>query len=437
MKTTVEEISPVKKKIIVEIGADSVDKKIGDAYKRVGKSARIKGFRPGKIPQKILERYYGQQVMDEVTNSIIQESLPEALRETETYPLNMPVIENEILSKGQDYRYTAIMEVRPEFELKDYLGVEVEKEKCVIKEEDVDKQIESILNSQGNLKSIEEDREIAKGDHVIINYEGFDGEEAIADLKAENFSLAVDEGNFYPGFPDHLIGEKKGRKKEFTIDFEEDYINSRLAGKAVTFKVEITDIKEMELPVLNDDFVKGLGLEFENVGQLREKIMEDLKAREEKRLDNKLKGDLLEKIADTVEFELPESLVEGEIDSSIENMRQSLLRSGADFEKLGLDQEKMKNDLRPGAEKNVKGALILGEIARLNELEIDEKEIEKGFEDLSGESGYPAETIRKYYETNNLIDTFRQTLLKEKTLNYLVENASVKEVEPAENKEDD
>lgn len=437
MKTTVEDISSVKKKIIVEIDADSVDRKINDAYKRVGKGAKIKGFRPGKIPLKILERYYGQQVMDEVTNSLIQESLPAAIQETETYPLNMPVIENEILSRGQDYQYTAIMEVRPEFELKDYLGAEVEKEKCIIEEKDVDNQIESILKSQGTLKSIEEDREIAIGDYVIINYEGFDGEEAVTDLKAENFSLAIDEDNFYPGFVAELIGEKKGTKKEFTIDFKEDYINSRLAGKAISFKVEITDIKEMEVPELNDEFVKGLGLEFENLDQFRGKIKEDLVAREEKRLNNKVKSDLLEKISESVEFELPESLVEDEINSSMENMRQNLLRSGSDFEKLGLDQEKMKNDLKPVAEKNVKGALILGEIARLNDLDIDEKEIEEGFENIAGESGYPAETIRKYYESNNLIDTFRQTLLKEKTLNYLVENANVKEIEPAENKEND
>jgi len=436
MKTTVEDISSVKKKILIEIDAKSVDKKINDAYKRVGKSARIKGFRPGKIPLKILERYYGQQVLEEVTNSLIQETLPEAIQETKIYPLNMPVIENEELIKGHDYKYAAIMEVRPEFELKDYLGIEVEKEKCAIEDEDVDKQIESILKSQGNLKSIEEDREIQKSDYAIIDYEGFDGDEAITDLKAENFSLAIDEGNFYPGFVDELTGEKKGSKKEFTIDFKEDYVNSHLAGKAINFKVEITDIKEMELPELNDDFVKGLGLEFENVEQLKEKIKEDLSAREEKRIDNQVKSDLLEKIAEGVEFDLPESLVEGEINSSMENIHQSLLQSGANFETLGLDLEKMKTDLRPAAEKNVKGALILGEIARLKDLDIDEKELQEGFEDIAKEAGHPADTVRKYYESNNLLDTFKQTLLKEKTLNYLIENASVTEVESVKKTED-
>lgn len=436
MKTTVENISSVKKKILIEIEAENVDRKINDTYKKYGKSAKIKGFRPGKIPVKILERYYGAQVLDDVTRELVQETLYEAMQETEIYPLSMPEIENDIPKKGEDYKYAATMEVRPEFELKDYTGIAVEKEKCVIKDEDVENQIESILKSQGSLKSVEEDREIQSGDYAIINYQGFDGEEVIEDLKAENFSLALDSGNFYPGFTDEIIGEKKGNTKEFTIDFKEDYINSRLAGKSVKFKVDITDVKEMELPELNDEFIKGLGLEFENADQLKEKIREDLKAREQKRIDTQLKSSILEKIADTVDFELPEILVQDEINSSMENIRQSLLRSGANFEKLGLDQEKMQSDLRPAAEKNVKGALILGEVARLNELDIDEKELQAGFESIAKETGHPADIVRKYYESNNLADTFRQTLLKEKTLNYLVENASVTEVEPVEKEEE-
>lgn len=430
MKTTVEEISSVKKKILIEIDSKDVDKKINNAFKSCGKSAKIKGFRPGKIPLKILERYYGEQVMQEVTNSIIQETLYQAMQETELFPLNMPEIENGSLVKGQDYKYAATVEVRPKFELKDYLGIEAEKEKCVISEDDVENQIESILKSQGTLVSLSEDRGIEKDDYAIINYEGFDGDEVIEGIKAENYSLSIRAGNFYPGFEDKLTGEKKGSKKEFAIDFEENYANTELAGKSIKFKVEVTDIKVMELPELNDEFVSNLGVEFKTVDDLKEKIKEDLTAREEKRIDIDLKNKVLEKIADSIKFELPESLIGREIDSSIENMKQSFLRSGASFEKLGLDPEKMKTDLRPAAEKNVKGGLILSEVARLNDIDVDEKEVSQGFEEMAKEAGYPVETVQKYYEANNLTGTLKQTLIKEKTLNYLVENASVTEVEP-------
>ncbi len=431
MKTTVEEISSVKKKILVEIESKDVDKKIDSAFKRYGKSAKIKGFRPGKIPMKVLERYYGDQVIYEVTNSIIQETLPQAMQETEIWPLTMPSIEDGTqLVKGQDFKYAAVMEVRPEFELKDYTGVEAEKEKCVVNDDDIDNQVQAILKSQGNLVALTEDRGVEKDDYAVINYQGFEGDEALEGMKAENYSLSIGTGNFYPGFEDELIGAKKGEKKDITIDFEEDYVNPKLAGKSIKFEVEVTDIKVMELPELNDDFVKGLGVEFETVDELKEKIREDLTLREEKRIETELRNTILEKISDSVEFELPESLIENEINASIENMRQNFLRSGATFEKLGLDMEKMKSDLRPAAERNVKAALILGKISEQNEIDVDDKELDQSFEDMAKDAGHPAETIRKYYEANDLVDSFRQTLIKEKTLKYLVENASVTEVDP-------
>ena len=431
MKATVEEISPVKKKILVEISANDVDKKIDSAFKKYGKSAKIKGFRPGKVPMKVLERYYGDQVMYEVTNSIIQETLPMAMKETETWPLNMPTLENDdLLVKGQDFKYTAVMEVRPEFELKDYTGVEVEKQTCVIDDEDVDKQVKAILRSQGTMEEMTDDRGIEKDDYAVINYKGFEGEEPVNGMKAENYSLSIGEGNFYPGFEDELIGSKKGDKKDIVIDFKEDYVNPKLAGKSIRFDVEVTDIKVMKLPELNDDFVKGLGVEFETVDDLKSKIKEDLILREEKRIENELRNSILEKISDSVVFELPESLIESEINASVENMKQNFLRSGVTFEKLGLDLEKMKSELRPTAEKNVKAALILGEIANLNKIDVDDDELSLRFEDMANETGHPAETIRKYYEANDLVESFRESMIKEKTLKYLVENASVTEVEP-------
>ncbi len=431
MKTTVEEVSSVKKKILVEIESEDVDKRINNAFKKYGKSAKIKGFRPGKVPMKVLERYYGDQVIYEVTNSIIQETLPQAMQETDTWPLNMPALENDSpVVKGQDFKYAAVMEIRPEFEIKDYLGIDVEKEKCVISEDDVENQIEAILKSQGNLVPMTDDRAIEKDDYAIINYQGFEDDKAVDGIKAENYSVTIGTGNFYPGFDDELIGLKKGDKKEFTIDFKEDYINPKLAGKTIKFDVDVADIKVMELPELNDEFVKGLGVEFETVDELKARIKEDLTAREEKRIETDLRNKIIEKISESVEFELPESLVEGEINASIENMRQSFYRSGASFEKLGLDLEKMKSEMKPTAERNVKAALILGNIAGENNIDVDEKELSEGFAEMAEGSGHPVETVRKYYEANDLMETYRQTLIKEKTLKYLVENASVTEVEP-------
>ncbi len=428
MKTQVEDISQVKKKLLVEIDAQEIDARINKAYKELGKRAKVRGFRPGKIPMSILERYYGEQVLSDVTSSIIQETLPEAFQETKIYPLSMPVIENELLKKGQDYKYTALMEIRPEFELKDYLGAEVEKEECVVIDEDIEKQIEDIRESHGTLKSVSEDRPLKKGDYAVIDYEAFDQDLPIKEIKSENYPLKIGADRFYPGIEDALTGAKKGDKKEIKVDFKEDYFNPGLAGKNILFRISVTDIKEMELPELNDEFVKGLGAGIETPEQLRERIRENLRSREGKRIETRVKNSLLEKIADSIEFELPESLVEGEIDASLDNIRQNLSRAGSSIEKSGLDEDRMRDEIRPNAEKNVKWALILGKIADQNNLDINDEEMLEGLKSLAEGYGSNPETVKRYYEANNMLDSFRHTLLKEKTLNYLVENARVVEV---------
>ena len=191
MKTVLEDISSVKKKVMIEIEAEDVDKRVDDAYKRFGKKAKIRGFRPGKAPRKILERYFGDQVLEDVTNSLIKETLPKALEEAKAFPVNMPIVENDTLIIGKNYKYSAVMEVRPQFELKDYLGIEVEKEEFSVTDEDVDRQIEEIRALRGNLVPVQEERGIREGDYVIIDYEGFDSEGPIEGVKSQNFSLKI------------------------------------------------------------------------------------------------------------------------------------------------------------------------------------------------------------------------------------------------------
>jgi trigger factor len=431
MKTTVEEISSVKKKILVEIDAKDVDQKIESVFKKYAKNAKIKGFRPGKVPMKMVEKYYGEQILEDAANDMVRETLAKAIHETEVYPLSMPVLENvEIIKKGQDYKYAAIIEVRPEFEIKDYLGVKVEKDKLIVSDDDVEAQVKAILKAHGKLSPVTEDRGIQKEDYAVIGYQGFDGEAAVEGMKAENYSLYIGGANFYPGFEDELIGLKKGDKKEFTINFKDDYINPKLKGKAIRFNVEVTDIKSIDLPALDDAFVKGLGLEFDTVDALKARIKEDLTSRESNRIETELRSKIVSSISDSVTFDLPETLVENEIEASIENMKNNFMRSGASFEKLGVSFDKMKMEFRPIAERNIKASLILGKIAKLEKLEVDEKEIADSFEEMAKESGHPADEVRKYYEANDYIEGLKQSLIKEKTLKYLVENASVTEVEP-------
>ena len=431
MKTTVEEISPVKKKIMVEIEADEVEKELNQAFAELRKRTKIKGFRPGKAPLKLLERYYGDQIIDDVTSKIIRETFPQALQEVDAQPLNMPALEKENLVRGKSFKYSAVMEVKPEFQLSQYLGLEAEKEAVNVTDEDIENRLEEIRKGHGKLNSITEDRGIQEEDYVILEYEAFADGEPIEGMKSENFLVKVGAGDFHPDFEKALIGLRRDEEKEIHVDFEENFYHRTLAGKSVDFKVKISDIKTMSLPELNDEFVESLGVDFKTVAELREKVKEALIQENENRVQRELKEKLMEQIRQNTEIPLPESLVEAEINDSIEGIKQNLLQSGSSMEKAGLSEEKLREEIKPSAEKKVKDMLILAEIAEKEKISVTDEDLEEGFQELGRATGQDPEILKKYYEARGLLDNMRHKLLQEKTLNYLVEHAKIIEKQNA------
>jgi len=429
MKTNVEEISPVKRRLTVELDAEEVDKRIEDAYRTLKREAKVRGFRPGKVPRAILERYYGEKVAQDVTKGLVNETLPAAFEETDIYPLTMPLVENDALKKGQSFKYVAVMEVRPRIELKDYMGLEVEKERVEVSDQEVDLQLEEIRKAHGKLKPVEEDRGAAGDDCVVIGYEAFEGDRPIEGIKTENFMVRIGDRTIHPDFEAGLLGMKPGDSKEITVNFESDYRHEKLAGKKVTFKVRAADLKVMELPDLNDEFIAGLGEEFKNLETVRAKIREDLLAAKEKKADREVKRRLLDKISDTVDIELPESLVEAELRYAVESVRQNIQRMGSNFEKAGLSEEQIRQDFMTPSRKRVKDLLILGEIARQHDLTVSEIELNEGFRELAAGMGQDASLVHRYYEARGMMDSFREKLLEEKTLNFLVKGAKITETE--------
>lgn len=429
MKTSLEDISSVKKKILIEIEPEEVDRQFNEAYRELGKRVKIPGFRPGKVPRSILEGRFRKQVVEDVTKELISDTLPKALEEVNTFPLGTPVLEKETLKQGGNFKYSAVMEVRPEFELKNYLGVEVDKEKFLVTEEDVNNQLEQIRKSHGKLTSVEKDRSIQRDDYVILDYEGYEGDQPLEGIKSPNFLVKVGANDFHPDFEESLIGLKKGDESEIEVDFEDTYYHSKLAGRNVKFKVEIRDIKEMVLPELNDEFSQTVGTEFENLEDLKRHVRETVTEQEKKRIDRDLNNRLIEKISEGLDFELPQVLVDSEIDQAVENLRQNLERSGSSFEKTGLSEEKLNENFRPPSEKRVKEMLVLAQVAKQDKIEVDEEDLEEGFKEIASSIGQDIETIKKYYEARNLVSSLKQKLLERKTLNYLIEHAIISEVD--------
>ena len=221
----------------------------------------------------------------------------------------------------------------------------------------------------------------------------------------------------------------KDDKTEIIVDFEEDYANVNLKGKTVRFEVSIGDIKERNLPELNDEFAKNLGADFEDLKGLKEEIEKNVVTQEENRVEQDLKRRLMEKISKGAEFEVPEVLVDAETEFSIKTLQSNFERSGSSFEKAGISPEMLKQQFRPPSESRVKERLILGQVAQQDDITINDDEFTEGLEKLAQGMGQDVETIRKYYEARGEVDILKEQMLEEKTLNYLVENAKIKEVE--------
>lgn len=429
MKVTLEDISPVQKKLLVEIDSQDVNKKLNEAYRELGKKAKVPGFRQGKIPRKILETHFRDQVVEDVGRNLITDTLPNSFKETEVFPLGMPLIEKESLKQGENFKYSALVEVRPHFSPKDYLGVEVEKEKCTVTEKDVQDRLDQILKSRGQLTPVDEDRPVRKDDYVELDYEGFEGERQLDNIKASNFLLQVGSNDFHPQFEEGLIGLKKGEKTQLEVDFEESYFHSMLAGKNVNFKVEIIDIKALVLPEPDDEFARSLDAEFRDLEGLKSKLREAVTAEKENTTDAEMKQSLMQKISDSLDFDLPKSLVESEIDRAVGTLKENLMRNGSNLEMIGIPEEKLRDDFRPGSEKRVKEMLILEKIAKQEGIAADEEDLAQGFMDLAATSNQDPQAIRKYYEARGIIDMFEQKVVEKKTLNHLVENAKIIETD--------
>lgn len=429
MKTSLEEINTVKKKLSVEIESQEVDKKLNEAYRDLKKKAKIPGFRQGKVPRNILERHFQDQVADDVIRALINETFPKAIDEMKTFPLGAPLLEKDSLKKGENFKYSAVMEVKPQFDVSDYMGLEIEKEKCSVTDDDIEAQLDQIRKAGGKMNALEEDRAVLKDDYVVLDYEAFEDGTPLEEIKTSNFLLKVGSGDFHPKFEEGLIGLNKEEEKEIEVDFEDGFYHSMLSGKKIRFNVKITDIKQLVLPELDDEFAKGLGADFDNLEDLKKKIRETTVTQEEERTEKEMKQRLLHKIAATLDFELPQILIENEIDYAVESVKQNLARSGADLGKAGLSEEKLRSDFKPAAETRVREMLVLEEITKKEDIAINEEELAEGFKDLASKTGQDIETLRKYYEARDMVESLRENLLQEKTLNNLVENANIIEVE--------
>jgi trigger factor len=434
MNVKVEDQSTVKKILHIEIPEQDVTRELESAYSQLKKTAKIKGFRPGKAPRSVLERMYGKDIKADVSSRLIQNAWVEALQETKLKVLGGPKVDPPELVPNTAYQFDAEVEVEPEIEDIDYKGMKLEKSKYSISDEEMDLQLKMLQKNLAERKLIEEKRPVAMDDFVSIDYEGFqDGKPHEETKKTENFITQVGQGQIVKDLDEGLVGMMAGDEKEIDITFPDDYFNQALTGQKLVFKVKLNEIREEILPELNDEMAKKVGDQFKSLEDLKTKIRENLQNGYEKRIEQELNEQIFSQILEKTNFELPDVLVQGELDHIIRDAEQKFAASNRTLEEIGLSPEILAEQYRPTAEKQVQRHLILGKLIAQEKLEITDEETNQGFQEMADGYGQPVDFIKTYYEQNKEgLSIFKHTLLEKKALKLIIDSSEITEVEPSD-----
>jgi len=424
MNVNVEEISSIKKKVSIEIPGDEVTKEVDSFYKDLGKKANIKGFRPGKVPRNILERYFKDYVKAEVVQKLIGESYPKALTEANLEPVAPPVIDPGEFSEGKSFQYSAVIDVKPDIKLEGYTGLKIEGKKEELKDEEVEQRLKSLQNLHANLKTVSEGRPIQAGDYVIVDYEASVGGKPLEGAKAVDFTVEVGSGQFIPTFEEKLIGLNPGEEKEIEVSFPEDYGYQKWAGKTILFHVKIKEIKEKILPVLDDEFAKDLG-DYSSLEELKTKLRGEIEKEKELALERQLKDQVVDQLLEANPFEVPESLVEEQAKALASDMKLRLAAQGMDLKNLGVTEEKLQGDYKAMAQKQVKTFLILEKIASQEGIAATDEEADERLKEMAERMHQKFDVVKRYYEKNGLLPEVKAGILRDKTLHFLLEKANV------------
>lgn len=426
MEVKVEDVSTTKKKITLEIESDRVDKVIDATYRKLGKKANLKGFRPGKVPQAVLEKVYVGKMTEDATRELINQNYVRALLNQDFTAVGEPEIKDMgELERGKPFSFSLEVEVKPEIEAVGYTGLELKKEKLQIDDQVISQQLEEIRKDKAETREAE--REVAAdGDQVIIDFEGFRDGEPIAHGKAEDYRLELGSRSLIPGFEEQMVGMKKGEEKEIEVTFPEGYVNQEMAGQKAQFKVLLKSIQEKVPPPLDDEFAKKFGVE--TIGEFRDKIARMYREHEEKRVMDDLKEKIVNILIEKNPIEVPEVLVEEQLRVLFDNFLKRLKEQGLSLEKIGMTIEEFREKNRPKANRQVKAALILEAITKQENIGPTVAERDERIRRIAEEANAPVDKVQEFYDKDEHRKNLNTMILEEKVVDFLLSKANVEEV---------
>ncbi|MFQ5532214.1 MAG: trigger factor [Candidatus Methylomirabilales bacterium] len=419
MKVNVEELSGSKRALLVEVSPEVVRPTVEGVCRKLGQRVSVPGFRRGKVPRDVLERRFKDEIREEVLQEIIPTTYRQAVEQSHLAPVDLPTVEEVSFQLGEPLRYRAVVEVKPPLEIKDYKGVVVSRKKVEVTDEEVENHLK--LLQEREAEYIPTDGWPAfKGDRLIVDAQGFLNGKPINDLQVEAFTLELGAGQFLPGVDERLAGVQKGEIRDVPVTFPPDHPRKDLRGREVLFQLAVKEIKKKTVPPLDDAFAKAVG-EGETLRELRDKVRQELLKRKEEDEDQRLKWEVVEKIAAGHPFEVPEGLVRREMERMLQEISHSV---GASPDRLEGDVS-FRLKLEESARKRAKHALILEAVAHQEMIQVGPEEEEAEIEKLASALGQNVDELKAHLSRERRMEAFTANLVERKALSFLFTNAKV------------
>lgn len=428
MKTNVESVSNLGRKLHVEVPSKRVNEEFQKAYKYLQTQVNIKGFRKGKAPINTIKTMYADRVKGDVAQNLVQDAYVSALKEHKLTPVSMPQIDFSEITEDKDFSFTADFEIRPETNIVKKEGFQLEKEKIMVSEDHIKTALENIQNSNSTFESISEDRALKNGDFSVIDFEGFIDGAPLENGAAKGHQLEIGSNSFIPGFEEGLVGMKKGESREVQVTFPAEYHAEQLRSKPVNFKVTLHDIKAKKLPEFDAELLQRIGQE--SLETLKEQIKKDYESNENMRVEKELRDSLFKKFVEANPVETPQSLVEEQKKALVEDFKNRMKSQG--FSDDGFDEyeQKWNDDFKQQAEFMVKSAFLIDKLAEMENLHASDADVEKKFDEMAKQWNLDKEKIKSYYLQNNSFSKLSYQITEDNVFQYLLNKSNVKEVEP-------
>ncbi len=427
MKSNVEKVDNLSRKLSVEVPAVVVQSAFQKIFNSIQKDVTVKGFRKGKAPLSTIKSMYGDRVKQDVVQDLIQEHYSKALTEHKLEPISYPEFEFVDPSENGDFKFSANFDIRPDINLKKYEGIEVEKEKLEFDPKQIDQVLENIRSSQAQLETVTDPRASKIGDVAVVDFEGFVGGTALENGSGKDHHLELGAKQFIEGFEEGVVGMKTGESKTLSLKFPDPYHSAELAGKPVDFKVTLKEIKSKVLPELTDEFLKSIGAP-DSLDELKKNIEQDLTQKEQKRIDDGFKNRLLKVIVKENPVDVPPSLLKEQKETLISDFKKRMSEQGMGESDFASYVQKWNGDFEKTAAEMIQSSFLIDAIAKKHDLFCKKEDLEVKLKEYSVQTGIEETRLREFYNSPEQVSRLTYTITEEKVIGFLNKSVKIKEV---------